>query len=161
MFERLMELVATHRVVKIEGPNGSGKSTLLQQYEQTLFASGIRFGILSQHDLGFEELTTKELLDIAARKGCRDLLERLTPGFDSAKTIAVLSSGERTKIMLALALSFEIVLLDEPLSHLDIQSRRLLEELVAESSSRFVIANHEAGAFAQAATLRLGPDESR
>ena len=161
MLKELRELTGSNRVVRIEGPNGSGKSTLLAQYQLELREAGTGFGIYSQHDEPFEELTPKEVFAIAGRPRAISLAESLGLGEALERPLGQLSSGERAKALIALALQFDLVLLDEPLSHLDPKTREQLQEIVKESSASFVIVNHEVGAFEYAPVITLESFESR
>lgn len=155
MLSELIVLADKNRVVKLEGPNGSGKSTLLVDYQLYLAQKGIRFGVFSQHETVFEELTGLELYAISGLTQAQAWLSELDGESAVHKRLAVMSSGEKSKVLLALAMCSDVVVLDEPLAHLDQNSRSKFEELVAASGSRFVIANHEPGAFAAASLLRL------
>lgn len=157
MLKTLVALTEAHRVVKLEGPNGSGKSTLLVNYQFHLASQGLGFGVFSQHEAVFEELTGVELFAISGLSAARDWLRKLDGDAAVNKRLSIMSSGEKSKVLLALALCSEIVVLDEPLSHLDQKSRIKLQALVAESDARFVIANHEPGAFPGALLLNLTP----
>jgi len=159
MLEKLTRLMESNRVVVLSGPNGSGKSTLLKALEHKLFAEGIRFGTLSQHEEPFEELNFEQLLRLTGRTEAAQLGEAFGLSASYSKPLAILSSGERAKVMLCFALTFEIVILDEPFAHLDKQSRSLLELFIEESKSRFVIANHERIKIRSTATLTLKPRE--
>lgn len=156
MLEKLIELAEANRVVRVEGPNGSGKSTLLLNYQFHLSDSGLDFGVLSQHEMVLEELTGHELFSIAEKPEAEKWLSELGGSSSINKRLVVMSSGEKSKVLIALALCSEIVVLDEPLAHLDNQSRAKLEEIIASSNARFVIANHELGAFEFATSLTLG-----
>lgn len=157
MFSKLLALTDQHRVVKLEGPNGSGKSTLLVEYQFHLSRIGLGFGVLSQHETVFEELSGVELFEISGLSTARDWLQKLDGEAAVHKRLSIMSSGEKSKVLLAMALCSKIVVLDEPLSHLDQSSRAKLQDLVAKSDSRFVIANHEPGAFPSAVLLDLAP----
>ncbi len=154
MLTELVRRAEKHRVVVISGPNGAGKSTLLAAYQSLLFDKKIRFGALSQHDDQSEELSARQLFDLAGVDAVPTLTAFGVEGILD-RELAVCSSGEKLKVKLALALSFDFVILDEPLAHLDAESRSQLEELVRSSSSRFVIANHEPGYFKFGSVLRL------
>lgn len=157
MFSKLLALTDQHRVVKLEGPNGSGKSTLLVEYQFHLSRIGLGFGVFSQHETVFEELSGVELFEISGLSTARDWLQKLDGEAAVHKRLSIMSSGEKSKVLLAMALCSKIVVLDEPLSHLDQSSRAKLQDLVARSDSRFVIANHEPGAFPSAVLLDLAP----
>jgi ATPase subunit of ABC transporter with duplicated ATPase domains len=66
-------------------------------------------------------------------------------GFDLDEKMATLSGGEKTKVFLAGILIHkpEIVLLDEPSNHLDIQSRELLYNYIQSSASTMVVVSHD------------------
>lgn len=155
MLETLIAMANANRVVKVEGPNGSGKSTLLDSYQMHLAQQGVGFGVFSPHESVFEELTGLELYSIAGLGTARQWLKELEGESAVGKRLSVMSSGEKSKVLLALAMCAEIVVLDEPLAHLDQKSRVKFEKLVALSGSRFVIANHESGAFDWATQLQL------
>jgi ABC-type cobalamin/Fe3+-siderophores transport system ATPase subunit len=153
----LSQLIALseNRVVVITGPNGSGKSTLLASFENWLFQQGKHFGSLSQHEGSFDEYSAFELYEIAGRREAICWADGLGITAQLRKPMSLLSSGERSKALIALALCFEIVVLDEPFSHLDTASRLKLEEIIRSSSNKFVIANHEPGAFSFGTSLEL------
>lgn len=161
MLEKLVELAHVNRVVRVEGSNGSGKSTLLMQYQLRLAREGVEYGVLSQHDSVFEELTAEELYLVANKPDGLHWLEKLGGSLAAKKQLALMSSGEKSKALISLALCFDVVVLDEPLAHLDRLSRENLEAVVSASRSRFVIANHESGAFKEAIGLNLDHYESR
>ncbi len=154
MLAELVLKTDNHRVVVVSGPNGSGKSTLLAAYQRYLFKNKIRFGVLSQHDDQSEEISAKQLFDLAGVDAGVTLSALGVEGLLN-KELSLCSSGEKAKLKLALALSFDVVVLDEPLAHLDAESKSLLENLVRSSPSQFVIANHEPEFFKFASVLKL------
>lgn len=154
MLAELVLRTEKDRVVVVSGPNGSGKSTLLAAYQRYLFKNKIRFGVLSQHDDQSEELSAKQLFDLAGVDACVTMSELGVEGLLN-KELSLCSSGEKVKVKLALALSFDVVVLDEPLAHLDAESKSLLEDLVRSSPSQFVIASHEPEFFKFGSTLTL------
>ncbi len=154
MLAELVLRTEKDRVVVVSGPNGSGKSTLLAAYQRYLFKNKIRFGVLSQHDDQSEELSAKQLFDLAGVDAGVTMSELGVEGLLN-KELSLCSSGEKVKVKLALALSFDVVVLDEPLAHLDAESKSLLEDLVRSSPSQFVIASHEPEFFKFGSTLTL------
>ena len=144
--------------IALLGPNGSGKTTFLKTILGELeplsgearLGSSVRVGYLSQ---GYEDLdeannlldeirTVKPLLLSQARS----FLGRfLFSGDDVFKPISALSGGERGRVALAkLALQgANVLLLDEPTSHLDIPSREVLESVLADFNGTILFVSHD------------------
>lgn len=61
------------------------------------------------------------------------------------QTFETLSGGQRTRLMLALALlgDADLLLLDEPENHLDLQAREWLETFLKEWPAAFIIVSHD------------------
>ena len=132
--------------IALTGANGSGKTTLLRTIAGTLrplagyarLGASIRLGYMSQE---------QELLDPAAtplatiqqaaplnQTEARSFLHYfLFSGDDPLRPVADLSYGERARLALALlvAQGCNLLLLDEPLNHLDIPSRARFEQALA------------------------------
>jgi ABC-type multidrug transport system ATPase subunit len=144
----------------ILGPNGSGKSTLLQVVAGYITptrgsvaykdSAGKNipvdriFGHLSMAapylDLP-EELNLNEMLSFHTSfkvplLNAREIIDRLQLSADNHKEIRFFSSGMKQRVKLALAILFEsdIILLDEPTSHLDKNSTQWYRDLVQEFS---------------------------
>ncbi|WP_127124481.1 ribosomal protection-like ABC-F family protein [Pseudoflavitalea rhizosphaerae] len=66
-------------------------------------------------------------------------------GLEFDQSLASLSGGQKTKVFLAgIAIHQpEIILLDEPSNHLDMQSRQQLYELIKNSRSTMVVVSHD------------------
>ena len=144
--------------IGLVGPNGSGKSTLLRILRGELqpdggscrWASGMRVGWLPQSLEGLDP--------------DRTLIEQLTavPGVGSHQARAVLarflfegdrvftrtgdcSGGERCRIALARLMlePWDALLLDEPTNHLDLETRRAVEDALAEYPGTVLVASHD------------------
>src|SRR5213593_3524092 len=148
------------------GPNGSGKSTTLKMIAGLIAPSGgeilfrgepiernpiehrQRLGYVPEEPHLYPHLTGAEYLEMVGQ--LRGIAERRlaekTEGFlrllalyeDRFVPISAYSKGMRQKVLLAAALLHnpEIVLLDEPLSGLDINAALVLRSLVRELAAR-------------------------
>ncbi|MDG6093807.1 ABC transporter ATP-binding protein [Acetobacter sp. AN02] len=147
-------------VAGLLGPNGSGKSTLLRMVAGLLPAAGraeldgldlsglsaARRGVfcayMPQAPLPQLMLGVGEMLEAAARVAgvpaarVADLLGRLGLENFARRPVGALSGGQRQLVALALALIREprILLLDEPLSALDLRHQLRVMEIVARET---------------------------
>jgi ATP-binding cassette, subfamily F, member 3 len=130
------------RVVLI-GANGCGKSTLLKTITGTVpplqgivrLGSGVQFGYMAQEQETLDEqlsvlqtlLTVGNLSETATRSF---LSKYLFFGDDVYTLVRKLSYGERVRLSLAslVARGCNLLLLDEPINHLDIPSRERFEQ---------------------------------
>jgi iron complex transport system ATP-binding protein len=136
------------------GPNGSGKSTLLSLLGGELGEKCDKLSgatLLPTNPWADGDLLVRELANIFL--GNKDITK--AESFVSLDVLEFLdlelsrlSSGERQRVWLAcvLAKSAKFVLLDEPLSFLDIQYQNILAKLIQNQAGPkriFVIANHD------------------
>ncbi|RAO75507.1 ATP-binding cassette domain-containing protein [Dyella jiangningensis] len=154
----------------LDGDNGSGKSSLLATILGRLpprsgsIRRGERALLIDQHYSLLRD-------DWSAL----DNLHALSPGHSPTRyreylagiglraeradlPTGMLSGGERVKLAL-LALDsaiepYDLLLLDEPDSHLDLDSRLLLEQALATYRGSLVLVSHDAGLIAQAGITR-------
>lgn len=166
---RLKLRIPGGKLTAIMGPNGAGKSTLLGLIARTLTPSrgtvtfdGIsnpRVVILQQNALLFPHMTAKKNVEFALRCAglsrtvaqqralaelsevrCRDLAERRPDQLSGGQ-------AQRVAIARAMAVTPEVVLLDEPMAGLDENSanrvRVLLSERLASSGATAVLVTHD------------------
>jgi ATP-binding cassette subfamily F protein 3 len=146
--------------VAVVGINGAGKSTLLKIIaglaEPTsgiaTVGASVKLGYFSQHSLEvlnsnktiFEEIHDR--IPDATIGFVRNLLGAfLFSGDDIHKKIAVLSGGEKSRVVLATLLStpLNFLILDEPTNHLDITSREMLLKAIQEFDGTVMLVSHD------------------
>jgi ATP-binding cassette subfamily F protein 3 len=122
----------------IIGPNGSGKTTLVQLLTGELqpeagtidLGTGVRLGLLAQEQETLDP--TRTVLDTVLYERAMEQSEAraflhyfLFSGDDVFKLIEQCSPGERARLQIALLMlrGCNLLVLDEPLNHLDIEGR--------------------------------------
>ncbi|MGZ7334520.1 ABC-F family ATP-binding cassette domain-containing protein [Streptococcus pyogenes] len=145
--------------IAVVGPNGIGKSTLIKSIigQLPLLKGQLKYGAnvetgyydqtqshLTSSNTVLEELwqdfsTTPEV-DIRNRLGAF-----LFSGDDVKKSVAMLSGGEKARLLLA-KLSMEnnnFLVLDEPTNHLDIDSKEVLENALNDFDGTLLFVSHD------------------
>ncbi|MBN1640768.1 MAG: ABC-F family ATP-binding cassette domain-containing protein [Anaerolineae bacterium] len=144
LFEDVQLVLRAGERVVLTGPNGSGKTTLLRIIAGQLppvsgtarLGPSIRLGYYSQEQehLDWDADPYTEIRDVARDMDDTDvrgfLHYFLFSGDDVFVPIGALSYGERARLALAklVAQGCNLLLLDEPINHLDIPSREEFEQ---------------------------------
>ncbi len=144
--------------VAVLGPNGHGKSTLLKTIVGEIpplagrarLGSSIRIGYLAQEqeilDPRSNALTVIQSAAAFDHTEARSFLHYfLFAGDDVFTPIADLSFGERARRMLAVlvAQGANLLVLDEPINHLDVPSREKFEEALAAFQGSVLAVVHD------------------
>ena len=167
LFEHVSFTLRGGARIAVTGPNGSGKTSLLQALMGTLEPKDgiirrpahLRFacayqdprwdrGFLREHlrEEGIDETRFRQVLGLLGVEG--EVFER---------DLSILSQGQRKKADLALSLMTEtdFLLWDEPLNHLDIDSREQVERAVLEFEPTLVFVEHDQYFVERVATERV------
>jgi heme exporter protein A len=158
-----LELARGESLVVI-GPNGSGKTTLLRILATLLRPSGGevavlgarlpreawrvrgRIGYVGHQPLLYRDLTVGENLRFHARlhgleapdRRIAELLDRVGMARREDEVVGNLSAGmaQRVAVCRAVLHEPELMLLDEPLAHLDPEARALVDPLIGRAAGR-------------------------
>jgi ATPase subunit of ABC transporter with duplicated ATPase domains len=151
------DLLADRRIALI-GPNGAGKSTLIKlllgQLEPThgrlRLSPSAKVGYLAQESetLDPEQTVLQSLRTVVPwnETEARNFLHRFLFGGDAPhRRVGVLSYGERVRLQLArlVAGGSTVLLLDEPLNHLDIPARERFEDALQGFDGAILLVSHD------------------
>lgn len=149
--------VRAGRRIVITGANGSGKTTLLRTiagelsplYGELRIGSSVRLGMMHQEQ-SFPDLKRTALQEIlpafSNQTEARSFLAafQLT-GDEPLKPIGLLSQGQQVRLMLSamVARQCNLLLLDEPVNHLDIPSRAQFEQALDQFDGAILAVMHD------------------
>ena len=151
--------VKRHDRIAIIGPNGIGKSTLIKTIAQKIpalggnivYGSNIQIGYYDQKQAEFTSNMT--ILDYVwnqyahmPEKDIRTILGRfLFTQEEVKKVINDLSGGEKARLQLALLMleKNNVLILDEPSNHLDIDSKEMLEQALQNFEGTLLFVSHD------------------
>jgi molybdate transport system ATP-binding protein len=171
-----VELAVGREVVALVGPSGAGKSTLLRAIAGLVAARGTieaggetwlgprvdvpperrRVGLVFQDYALFPHLSVRANVEFGRDAQREGLLDRFGIGGLAEAKPGELSGGERQRVAVARALATDptVLLLDEPLSALDAQTRNAvrleLHQVLREANRPTLVVTHD---FEDAATL--------
>jgi len=157
LLESIDLTVSTQGKVCLMGANGAGKSTLFKiilgeirpQKGQRIYNKNIPVRYLPQGLTGF--FPKKRLLDNFRDTGCSETSVRnhlgsvLLRGDKVNEPVSNFSQGElmRAGIVKCILQQAEFLLLDEPTSHLDIESVQVLEKMLEAFPGGYMIISHD------------------
>lgn len=158
LLEGLTTAVQAGERVVLAGPNGCGKTTLLRTIAGHVAPVSGRVRLGQSVQLGYMS-QEQELLDPAAT--ALDTIQQVAPlnetdarsflhyflftGDEALRPTADLSFGERARLALArlTASGCNLLLLDEPINHLDIPSRARFEEALRQFGGTIIAVAHD------------------
>ncbi|MFT8275290.1 ABC-F family ATP-binding cassette domain-containing protein [Kerstersia gyiorum] len=146
--------------IGVLGANGAGKSTMIKSLcgELPLLggtrvaSKGLKIGYFAQHQLDMLDLDSTPLAHLArlAPEEREQTLRNYLGGFgfsgDAATgPVAPMSGGEKARLALALVVwqRPNLLLLDEPSNHLDVDTREALATALAEFGGSMLLVSHD------------------
>lgn len=143
----------------IIGANGIGKTSILKLIQGILpheggnisWGSNVKIAYFEQeHSILHREKTViDELLDrfprMTPEEARKALGSVLLTGEDVFKQVSVLSGGERAKLCFAIMANTRgnVLILDEPTNHLDLNTKEVLEDVLAAFEGTIILVSHD------------------
>ncbi len=146
--------------IGVLGVNGAGKSTLIKTLAEELpvlagerrASKGLEIGYFAQHQLDMLELEStplQHLMRLAPQTREQELRNYLGGFGFSGDTVnskvAPMSGGEKARLALSLIVwqKPNLLLLDEPSNHLDVDTREALATALAEFAGSVLLVSHD------------------
>src|SRR5215813_9331224 len=144
--------------IAVVGPNGAGKTTLLRliagqmppQTGSVRLGANVRLGVMAQEQgtLNLQRTVLQTVFQERAMSEteARHFLHFFLFGGDSVfRTVGACSLGERSRLQLALLVlrGCNLLLLDEPLNHLDIEGREHFEAALDAFEGTVLAVSHD------------------
>ncbi len=155
----ISQTVTLGQRIALVGPNGIGKTTLFKTILGEIppvsgnlrLGAGVRPGYLSQEQEVLNPAcsvidTLQHNTKFSNHTEARTFLHRfLFSGDDVFQLVETLSYGQRSRLMLALLVANQcnLLLLDEPLNHLDLSSQEAFEHALAGFSGTILASGHD------------------
>jgi len=151
-------LVERGHCVALLGPNGSGKTTFLRTLlgETELLGGDLRLGASvkigylsqTQHELDPDRTVMQQVMAAGhfEVEPARALLARyLFTGDEIDKRVGDLSGGEQSRLALALLsiVGANLLILDEPTTHLDVAAQEILQDVLTDFSGTILLVSHD------------------
>lgn len=158
LFEHVTFDVAHGERIALVGPNGAGKTTLLRllagqlqpQHGTVRLGTNVRPGVMSQEqeqlDLAKTVLDSVRSARAMSETEARNFLHLFLFGGESVfRPVGACSLGERARLQLALLVlaGCNLLLLDEPLNHLDIDGREHFERALDAFEGTVIAVAHD------------------
>lgn len=158
LLEDLNQMLRYGQRVVLTGPNGSGKTTLLRTITGSVsplagrlrIGSNVQLGYMAQEQENLDpQLNALQTIQKSAyfpETEARSFLSKfLFKGDDVFTPTDSLSYGERSRLMLAclVATGCNLLLLDEPINHLDISARSRFEEALSTFEGTVLAVVHD------------------